>query len=244
MKKPVKKLKENEVEERKIEEKEEKQEPYENPVINKELRWVLMTLAGLVILFLLANSFFQSLNKIEYQGLTFAKEKFGEIPLFHYSYYFNAPRSLTGGAINTGQLIQYNLYLRLDPRENNVPVEGGQIILSTDIPTYLTIDTVGLESCEKSTIAVAGLSAFLAENFIQIKGATTDESFVEEGIPLVTCDTNPNDTVILLTTGSETKILKKSNLCYNIIVSNCETLQATEKFIVQSIIDSRERRGL
>src|SRR3989344_7997157 len=76
--------------------------------------WVLGLLIFLIAVFFLSNYFFSRLNTFKYEGLTFTKEKFGEIPVYHYYYYI------------TPQL-KYNLYLRNDPRDSTVSLTGNAV---------------------------------------------------------------------------------------------------------------------
>ncbi len=200
--------------------------------IERELLYILGFGVFLIILFFAANSYFKSLNTFEYQGLTFTKTKTGNIPLYYYSYYFNAPPS--------NKLYHYNLYLKVDPRENNATVAGDKIIFDRGKTVYITINSTGLQECENSVIAVADLSRFIADNQLQVKGGNPD--FWEAGNKKqewVTCENKQGKEVIEIMEGDETKIDINSN-CHKITVNNCETLQATEKFILQSIIDAKE----
>ena len=101
-----------------------KDENLEKPKKNtsKELYWVFGTMIGLIIIFLVSYSIFQNMKKIDYEGLKFTKEMFGEIPLFHYSY-IGRVKTITGNVVSE-QNKKIDLYLRNDPRENNVPIEG------------------------------------------------------------------------------------------------------------------------
>lgn len=216
---------------------------------DKRLYWILGSLAGLVVVFLAASSFFSSLGSIEYEGLTFTKEKFGDIPLFKYYFYANPTSSITGQVIGQPRLV--TVFLRNDPRQNEVPVEGEiefprkVMYAESEDPIYLAINSTGLTECEDTTIALAGLASFLSQSGMQIEGAVVDEEEALEGnVPYVTCESRPDDAVIIFQAGSETKIVNEDENCHTITVANCEALDATEKFIVQSLLDARARAGL
>ena len=196
---------------------------------NKELYWVLGTMIVLIIVFVVSYFIFSSAKNFEYKGLTFTKEKLGKIDLYHYFYYFD----------NKGKTYQYNLYLRKDPRKNNVPITGN-IVFSRGKFTYLSINGTGLVKCEDSTIAIAGLSNLLSSNFITIKVSTPDEEEAElNNLTYANCETHPERVTILIQEGSETKI-EKEGMCHVISVANCEILEAIEKFEVQSILDAKD----
>lgn len=195
----------------------------------KELYWILGVMAGLIVIFLISSFAFNALATFEYNGLTFTKEKFGEIPVYHYYYFFNDPK---------GKLYQYNLYLRKDPRKNTVPITGN-IILPDKKFIYISINTTGLEQCPDSVIATSALTGFLTNNQFTVKGATPIKELAEElKVQHATCENLPNNVVILIQEGNETKI-EKENMCHTISVANCEILDAVEKFQVQAILDAK-----
>src|SRR3989338_6962849 len=80
----------------------------------KQLYWIFGTMAFLIVVLLISSSVFQSLNRFEYEGLIFTKERFGEIPVFHHYYFYNY----------NGQQYKFNLYLRNDPRSNEIPINS------------------------------------------------------------------------------------------------------------------------
>src|SRR3989344_956651 len=81
--------------------------------LDKQLYWILGIMVSLILVFLASSYIFQQLSKFEYEGMTFTKEKFGEIPLFRYSYYVSVTPP-TGNAIAENPPI-VNLYLLEDP---------------------------------------------------------------------------------------------------------------------------------
>ena len=224
---------------------------------DKQFYYVIGAMVGLIVLFLLAHSFFQSLKTFEYQGLEFSKEKFGDIPLYYYYYYTN-PSYATGNVIqNEPRMI--NLYLRHDPRTNEIPVDGN-LEFQRGKFIYITLNSTGLTECPYSTLALAGLSSFFGQNGFEIKGGVPDEAEAKkDNLEYITCEQHPDNSVILIKSGDETKIKRDSKTvytavdgklagksteysnCYTITVANCEILQATEKFMTQSIIDAKAR---
>lgn len=203
-----------------------------NSKLTKNEEGIIIALVVLVILFFLMYFFFHNYGKINYQGLIFTKEKFGKIPIYRYSYYFN----------DSGQTYKYNLYLRNDPRKNNIPVDEG-IEFSRGKMTFISINST-LSKCEDGGIAISSLSAFLTNNLINVKGATPDKKESEENnIRYATCESYPDNTVILIQPGEETRIDKKNKNCYIVSISQCQILDAVEKFEVQSILDAKARNN-
>ena len=213
---------------------------------------------GLILLFLLAHSLFQSLKTFEYQGLKFTKEKFGNIPLYYYYYYTN-PDYATGNVVSGEGPRMINLYLRHDPRTNKVPVEG-DLEFERGKPVYVTLNAEGLTECPYSTLALAGLASFFSQNGFELKAGVSDKAEAEkDNLDYITCEQYPDNAVILVKSGDETSIKRKTKTvytavegkltgesveytnCYTITVANCEILQATEKFMTHSIIDAKAR---
>jgi len=199
--------------------------------IEKELLYIIGFMVFLVVVFLVASSIFKSFNSFEYEGLTFTKERAGEIPIYHYYYYFTNPKN---------ELIQYNLYLRNDPRENNVPVEGDDISFGENEVVFISVNASELQKCKQGVLAIGSLSSFLTDNQIFVKSGNLD--FWDAGNKRqdwITCENRPKNLVIEISEGEETKINIDEN-CHEITVNNCEILQATEKYEIQSIIDARK----
>lgn len=201
----------------------------------KELSWILWGIGILAVLFVVFYYVFQDWGTIKYEGLKFTFEKYGEkLYFYHYEYYFKGPDN---------QVYKNNVYLRHDPRKNKIPVEE-EIIFNNIQPIYISINSQELKSCNDSVIAVATLSQFLANNFLNIKGATPNETEAKEkNITFANCTSHPEHNVIVLQSGENTKISKEEN-CYLIDINNCEIQQAVERFVVQALVDAKKRYNL
>lgn len=204
---------------------------------DKQVHRIIFTMVAVIGVFIVFYFIFNSLQAFKYNGLSFTKEKFGEIPVFHHYYNFDIE----------GKLIKYNLYLRNDPRTNNVPITGEAIDegieFRRDNTVYVSVSPKGLDECEYSRVGISNLALFLADNQLNVKGASPNEDLAKESnIVYATCDTHSNDVVILIRSGEETEIIHEKNNCYIIQIANCQVLEAIEKFQVQSILDARERR--
>jgi len=217
----------------------EKEVEAESPTLakkyNKEIYLVLGAMALLVLIFFAFYYVFGSLNKIDYRGLTFTKEKFGEIPVFHHYYYITPD-------------VLYNLYLRNDPRNNKVPITGAVVDRGIEFmqksTIYLTIAPDGIVGCPYGSVGVATLASFLVDNQFTVKGASSDKEQAElNNLTYATCKTDPMNKVIMIQGGNETIIEHRTPNCYVITVANCEILPAVEKFEVQAVLDAQARRA-
>ena len=207
---------------------------------NYQLYWIIGAMVFLLAVFFGSYYFFSNLNNFEYNGLTFSKEKFGDIPIFHHYYNFNSG----------GKLFQYNLNLRNDPRKNIVPITGnavdGSIELRQENFIYLSVDPIGLTQCEYSRVGIGNLASFLTDNQLSVVGASPNETIAEETKTIhATCDIHPHedDIIIMIQPADKTEIVHDRKDCYVINIANCEVLQAIEKFEVQAILDAKARRA-
>ena len=219
-----------------VKEKKEPKEKNVNKLSKKkdgQLKLILLWMIGLIILFFLFFSFFQSLNKVEYEGVPFTKTKFGEIPVYHSSYF------LQGSTAEN--VIKYNLYVRNNPEENDFPITDEISIESRTI--YLTINETGLLECEQAAIAISDLTSFLVDNQFNLYVGVPDKELAAERDRLyVSCDTAAHGTVITIQEGNENSISRVENGCYDITVSQCQILEGIEKFKVQAVADAQRRK--
>lgn len=200
--------------------------------LERELLWVIGFLGLLVLIFLAASAYFRSAHTFTYEGLTFTKEKFGELPVYHYSYFFENKR---------GALIKYNLYLQTDPRENMIPVEGDTIVFDR-AQVFLTFDPDGLEQCPKSFAGIFDLARFLTENDLTVKNGIMDYGHsILLNQTYVTCETKPDSDVIEIFRGNGTTSITIDGNCHRIEVGNqCDIFEAVEKLKLQSVLDARD----
>ena len=101
----------------------------ENKISNKPVYKFLGFILFLVLLFFVSSYLIKMTYNFDYQELSFTKEKFGDLKVYHHYYYFKD---------GYGELFQYNLYLRNDPRENNVSVDGKIVYPSQKDFIYIT----------------------------------------------------------------------------------------------------------
>ena len=200
--------------------------------LEKELLVILVFIGVLVGIFFLASWYFKSLHSFEYKGLAFSEERAGNIPIFHHSYFFKA---------FDGRLINYNLYIRTDPRTlDSIPVTGNKISFSQQEVVFISVNATGLQQCPYSPLAVASISSYLADNQMKVKSGNLD--FWDAGYKrqdYVNCDNQHGNKVIEITTGNETKITVNGK-CYRIEIADCQVLQGTERFEVQAILDAQK----
>lgn len=206
-----------------------KKAPSELEEQQQQMIWVVGTLIGLMVLFVVFYLFFQSLSTFKYQGLTFTKEKYDKLLVYHYYYYLED---------QYGETYRYNLYLRNDPRLLDFPVSG-QPALNKQGTVYVSMNETDFSTCSQSNIAIYSLTQFLKNNFFDVEAASpTNVTATQLNRTYATCSTHPLNSVIEIKQGDETSIVS-NNFCTTITVDNCEILQAVEKFEVRALIAAK-----
>jgi hypothetical protein len=199
---------------------------------NNQILWALVLMASIIIIIFLVPYIKQNVfNKFEYATLDFYKANINDI-IF---YYTEIPLINQQGF----PIGDYSIYFRNDPRElENISVDiiERKIEFQKNNTVYISIQ-YDAPVCEDNIVSVVGLSNFLDKfGNLQIKGAMNDAMYASNNdLDYITCETNPDNTVILLKTGNETMISKTGRNCYELQYKECEINKATEKFILTII---------
>lgn len=215
---------------------------------NRQTLWALVLMISIILIIILVPYIKQNVfNKFQYIGLDFYKTKLGS--------------DVTGAAVGNGitfystdiplinqygfPIGEYSIYFRNDPRELeniNVEVIEKKIEFQKNNTIYISIQ-YDAPICEDNIIAVVGLTNFLDKfGNLRVDGAMNDAVYASNNnLDYVTCKTNPENTVILMKTGNETKISKTGRNCYELQYKDCEINKVTEKFIL-TIIEGYMKR--
>ena len=198
---------------------------------NKQLKWILIGAGFLLFSFLLVMVIVNESKHFDYLGLTFEKQQMGELQFF----YTKLPIKTA-----TGQIVNYNLYLRTDPREIKLP--ENLFVKFRANGTFITVSPE-FDDCNDASLALTSLGSFIGGLGINAKGAVTDKDISNKtALPYVTCENSKNKTVILVRKGEKTELLQDSD-CYTISVSNCEIIKGTESFILGVIKSMKQASG-
>jgi len=178
----------------------------------------------IVALFIVGFYFAKTSNHFTNNKVYFEKTYFGEILLYN----TQIPVSYQNG-LPTEYI---NVDFRNDPRKlNDIPVEvNGKIeFVGGNKSVYISYDDVKI--CEDNGLAAANLGIFVKDIGFKREGAVTNTTAANlTGMPYVTCETHPDNTVLLIKNGPETMIKQTAENCYEIISKDCEILKATERF--------------
>ncbi len=177
----------------------------------KQLRNVLLGLGIFVIVLALAVFFISSIKSFEYKNTKWDIVREGNLILY------NTKIALVNE--NGEQYMNYNFFLRNDPRKLNVDFNG-----ELEIKELAVINAEEEFNCDgDGIIAVANLN-----QLYQIIGTKLirDEN--------ATCDSEGRYMYINLKAGDKTKIEQTGISCYDILINNCEILAGTERFMVET----------
>jgi len=181
---------------------------------NKLLRNIFIAIGMVILGFLITLMVFYSMSHFESDGVKYNILKEGTIKFYHTSFPSNF--------VTKSRTIDYNVYLRNDPRElKSIPFEGDLVLLEMAV-----IDSKENFDCEgDGVIAVA--------NFNQIMGAMGVQ--INKDPEYAQCDSAGRYMFFNLKSGDETKIVQTGPACYDFVIKDCEVLDVTEKFLVKSL---------
>lgn len=188
---------------------EDEEKPAKNQ--NKQLRNVLLGLGVFVILIILAVFFINSIKSFEYKETKWDIVKEGDLILY------NTKIALVNE--NGENYMNYNFFLRNDPRKLNVDFDG-----ELEIKELAVINSEEEFNCD-------GDGIIALHNLKLLYEMTGTKVMKDEN---ATCDSEGRYMYINLKSGEKTKIEQTGNACYDIIINNCEILEGTERFMVET----------
>jgi hypothetical protein len=139
----------------------------------------------------------------------------------------------------TNDAIMYNIYVRNDPRENNVPTDG-----TFDDFKYGAIISTSPEfdMCRgEASRVMRDLGDFLKTAVgtgVIYSGSTDPFVAMESERRYALCDNIQDRTLVIVDVGNNSVAQdSKNSYCYKIYVEDCNDASAVEKFMLKSIID-------
>ena len=195
----------------KVQEKPSKKQVLEE---NKILKNVFLTLGILIVVIFGIYYIFYSSNNFEYKNIKFDVLKEGEIIFYHTSF----PAFLDGREVN------YNVYIRNDPRKlvRKVPFEKKGLYLLE----MMVVNNTESFSCE----GYGGISMFNLQQVLNTFGVNLIQD------PEASCDLFGRYGYLQIESGNETRIDQFGPACYKLQVNNCEILEVTERFLVEALV--------
>lgn len=203
-----------------IEKKEEKPSKKEIKKENNILKIVIFVIIGFVLTFLVIYGVMYYTSHFEVEGVKFDIVQVGQLTLYHTS----LPVSYQGG------LADYNFYLRTDPRVLQNLRFDDEITIKKDMVINMESDF----NCNgNGVIAIANLLnlyKLIGTEVIKDENASCDEIFGRY-------------MWINIREGDNTKVNEfgLNGGCYNIDINNCEILEGTEKFMLETFIEINKK---
>ena len=211
----VKKKKEiQKKEDKEMENVSKKQVKNENVILRNLLLGIgIFVLAIVLVVFALG-----SIRSFDYEGVDFEVVKFCDVEPCLITYQTSVPY------IIEGNIVPYNFYIRNDPRKlKEVTFEGDLHLLSN-----LVIDSEESFNCDgDGVIAIANLVT-LYDDALGVS-VLKDEN--------ATCSNSGDYMFLTLKSGNETKIEQTGQACYDIYINDCEILEGTERFMVETFVE-------
>jgi len=179
---------------------------------NKLLRNFLIGIGILTFVFILVILSIYSSKNFEYRGIKFDVIREGNVIFYHTSF----------PIILNEQKVNYNVYLRNDPRKlEYVPFKGNLNLLE-----MIVINNTESFVCEGD----GGIAMYNFQQILRIFGITLMKD------PEADCDSEGRYVFIKIQPGDTTSIEQTGPACYNLYVNDCEILKVTEKFLIEALI--------
>jgi hypothetical protein len=179
----------------------------ENKILKNVLIWLGVFFFIFILIFLAINA---SMN-FEYKGMDWDILKEGEVIFYHTSF----------PMIDDGKNVNYNVYLRNDPRKlEDIPFDGELNLLE-----MMVINSSNNVNCD----GYGGIAIINLQQIFETFGTTLMKD------PNAICDSQNRYMFVKIQEGDVTEIEQIGPTCYNLNVNNCEILEVTEKFIVETL---------
>ncbi len=195
---------------------------------NKVLKWFFIAIISFAVLFVITGFVINAMNHFTYNGVEFEIDKTQLVgkTVYKTSIPYSYTDKITGKAVST----DYNFWLRTDPRTLEDIRFEGEIALKDNMVINMTKDF----NCNgDGIIAVA--------NIVNVYGALGTKVIKDENAG---CDDLYGRYIwVNIKEGNETRITEwgLNGGCYNIEVKDCEILEGTEKFLVETLAEANKR---
>lgn len=195
---------------------------------NRQLTWFFIIIGAVFAIVLISYFGVERAKGFNYGDIEWRIENYPNLKIYHGRF-----MALSGADIS------YNIFLRNDPRKNNVATEG----------TFANFKYGGIMSFSSEVNkcrgelprAIADAGAFLRQGVgvgdIEF-GSTNETMALDADKEFARCNTILDRTVVVFEIGEPSVIQDLDNpYCYVISVENCEDILPIEKFIVKSVGD-------
>lgn len=182
---------------------------------NKQLMNVLVGIGIFLALIIGGILFINSVRYVGYEKVDFEVVKEGDLIFYN----TKIPLYDSSGK----HYANHNFFLRTDPKDLREIDFDGEI----EIKDFLVINSTGDFKCEGyGIIAIANVNelyTFLGTKVIKDETAS--------------CDPNGEYMYVNIKPGKKTKVEQTGASCYDIIINDCEILEGTEKFMIETFVE-------
>jgi hypothetical protein len=195
---------------------------------DRQLLWFFIIVGIVFASFLIPYFWVESEKTFEYVGADWAIEDYDNLRIYHGRF-----ASLAGGNL------MFNVFLRGDPRVNDIPTEGtfdkfkygGVVSMTPEVDACrgeLSRVMLDLGSFMRQGIGVDKLESGSTDRNV---ARETDRRFAE-------CNTVSDRTLVIVEIGEPKVVQNEShNYCYTIYAEDCDDVSSVEKFIIKTIDD-------
>ncbi len=180
---------------------------------NKLLRNILIFIGIFLLVIVLSFFIIKFSNQFKYKGVKFNIIEEGELIFYHTSF----------PVMHNGEIANYNIYLRNDPREL-----GKKVLAKGPI---ISIEDAAINMAEDFNCNGDGIIAIA--NLVNLYNALGKNVMKDDNS---SCDDLGRYMILNINSGNETNIENFGPNCYNININNCEILEGTERFIVGMLV--------
>ena len=220
----IKKQKDDKAKEGTVEEKQTKTKKT-NP--NVVVGWII-AIGVILTVAILVMGLMRSSNNFTVDNMKFTKSYLGNLPFYKANFPIVARNQLGDFKVVGYKEVSF----RNDPRlADNIALNlsfGLGIIGESKV--YVSAGKNLESTCKDNGIAMIDLGRFFTIANYDVKGATDDPAYKNSSLtPYVTCENHPDNTVIIVQKGTETKVSQTAKNCYEISYTNCEVTMASER---------------
>ncbi len=200
---------------------------------NKILKTVLIGIGIAIIALLLIVVVYSSIKNFEYHGLQFEVVKFCDSgPPCLVTYKTSLPVKVEGKNVIVSEPSEktddYDFYLRNDPREPDVDFDG-----TINLRKIMVFNSTENFICD-------GKGGIAGANLVRLYNVLGVQVIKDEN---ATCDSLDRYMFVNLRPGNQTSIEQVGPACYDIYIKNCEILEGTERFMIETFLKVNEILG-
>lgn len=199
---------------------------------NKIFKNVVIAMIGFILMFLAVYIIIYFSKTFEVEGVKFEADRTAIKGMILYKTSVKGIIDEEGrfipGVYNYGKEAEYNFYFRTDPRQLK------------DIPFHETITQIKKENVINITedFNCNGDGVIAVANMLNLYN-TLGGNIIKDAN--ASCDKMGRYGWIQIQRGNETLMERTGPACYNLYVNNCEILEVTEKFMLETLIELNSR---